>query len=234
MDPSRRVLIIDNSDTGRAGNWFRECLGAEAHPAVKYRDRVLPEEPAWGALIISGSERSIFEESPWMDIQMELVRRRAAAGLPVLGVCFGHQLMFRALYGKDALTRRRTPEAGWVPVELEGDLLFEGLPRVIMPYNFHFDQVLPPAADWDIIARSETCPVHGARHRRLPFIGLQFHAEISPAEGVLGFNRGKTSLAAAGVNVEEFLASPPPGPRHYPGIIRAFAARALEGFHNIT
>jgi len=228
MDYGRRALIIDNSDTGRAGAWFLDCLRGNGSAAVKYRDQALPEEPPWGAVIISGSERSVFEDTEWIAAQMEMVRRRAAEKLPVLGACFGHQLIFRALYGKDALVRRPVPEAGWVPVALGADPLFVGLPRVITPYNFHFDQVLPPAADWDILATSETCPVHAARHRRLPFLGLQFHAEITPAEGVLGYERGRASLEAHGVDVDAFLASPPKGPRHYPIIIKRFVTEALS------
>lgn len=202
----KQILIIDDSDHGLAGEWFAACIGDAARVTITPREET-PESPAdFSGIIITGSEWSVFEDAPWIEKQMALVRAVGEAGTPLLGVCFGHQLIFRALYGKDALTRRRAPEVGWVPVRVVTDAaLFAGLPKVVYPYNFHTDEVRGVTEDWVVLASSATCAVHAVGHRRLPWWGLQFHPEVSPEEGEAGFRRGAAYLAGYGIDVAEVL-----------------------------
>jgi len=217
------VLIIDNSDHRRAGDWFARCLARATPYEVKWREDAAAYAEGWRAVILSGSERSIFEDEAWIATQQDWVRRWAAAGVPVLGVCFGHQLILRAYGGKECLVRRPSPEVGWVNVRLAADPWFKGLPATITPYSFHFDQaVAPPGPAWEVIASSDSCAAAGVRHRRFPLVGLQFHPEVDVADAIAGYLREKQLLAGYGVDAGAIVARGPAGPAYFPRIIKDF------------
>jgi len=218
----RRIVIVDSSDHRRAGGWFVGCLAGFSQLEVKRREEIDPRELGWRGVILSGSEHSIFEDNDWLGKQLAFVRNLLAEGVPLLGVCFGHQLIFRALYGKDALTRRAVPEVGWHPVKLAAHAVFEGAGETIRPYNYHFEEVAEVAGEWEVLASSETCPVQAARHRELPAFGLQFHPEIAPEEGASGISRDRGYLAVFGLDADAIVADAKRGRRHYPEIIRNF------------
>jgi len=193
-----------------------------ARARVIKREDLDPRDLVCGAVILSGSEHSIFENVAWLDKQLSYVRTLAEEGVPLLGVCFGHQLIFRALYGKDVLTRRLAPEVGWLRLSLERDQIFEGLGDSIRPYNFHFDEVAEVPDGWRIIASSATCRVHGVRHDELPIYGLQFHPETTAEDGVSGIMRRSRLLAEYGVDAASVTAASSRPRRHYPEIVRNF------------
>ncbi len=217
-------MIVDNSDHRRAGGWFADCLEGFAAATVVFREDLDARRLAWRAVIISGSERSIFEETAWLDNQFAFVRNVMEKGVPLLGVCFGHQLMFRALYGKDALSRRGVPEVGWPPVDLMPHELFAGVPSTIRPYNFHFDEVIDVPEGWGILASSESCRVHAVRHDELPAAGFQFHPEVTAEEAAASISRAGPTLAGYGLDAKAITATAEPGGCYYPEIVRNFVA----------
>jgi GMP synthase (glutamine-hydrolysing) len=177
----------------------------------------------WRAVILTGSERSIFEDADWLVGELAFARSVLDEGVPLLGVCFGHQLLFRALYGKEILTRRALPEVGWPPVELAAHAVFESEGKTIRPYNFHFDEVSEIPPGWEAVASSEACRLHGLCHGELPVLGLQFHPEVSPAEGVAAISRGAQSLAGCGLDAASITAGSDRA-GYYSEIIRNFVA----------
>ncbi|HUU56156.1 MAG TPA: type 1 glutamine amidotransferase [bacterium] len=217
------VLVVDNSDHRRAGSWFGDCLAGFVEVEIAVREDVKTLRTGWRAVILTGSERSIFEDADWLAGELAFARRLLDEGVPVLGVCFGHQLIFRALYGKDVLTRRALPEVGWVPVKLASHPAFEGVGETIRPYNFHFDEVAEIPAGWEAVASSEACRLHGLCHGELPVLALQFHPEVSPREGVAGIWRGAQLLAGYGLDAASITAGSKRG-RRYPEIVRNFVA----------
>jgi GMP synthase (glutamine-hydrolysing) len=223
MAAGNAVLIVDNSDHRRAGSWFAECLQGAAEVEIARREETGKLHTAWRAVVLSGSERSIFEDAEWLAAELAFARRLLEERVPVLGVCFGHQLIFRALYGKEVLRRRAAPEVGWVPVKLGPHPVFEGVGDTIRPYNFHFDEVAQVPAGWEAVASSETCPLHGLSHLEMPVLSLQFHPEVSPPEGAAGIIRGAQLLAGYAVDAAALTAENQRG-RRYPEIIRNFVA----------
>jgi len=218
-----RVLVVDNSDHRLAGGWFRECLGGCADVVVRDREDVRGWVGSWDGVILTGSERSVFEDHPWVAKQMSLVKDSYENDLPILGVCYGHQLIFRALYGKDVLARRAVPEVGWRRVQLEQDPVFADIPLIIYPYVFHHDELARIPTGWRLLASSGECAIHGARSEVKAVYGLQFHPEITPAVGVDGIRRQGVLLAGYGLDAEEIIASETPGGRrHYGEVVRRF------------
>ena len=131
----------------------------------------LRENPPAG-IILSGGPCSVFEEgAPTVDPAVfEL-------GVPVLGVCYGMQLMSMKLGGKVSPGVER--EYGKMPVEvMPGNPLFQGLPSTLTVWMSHGDRVDAIPADFERGALSATCPYAAMFNNERRLYGLQFHPEV--------------------------------------------------------
>ncbi|HMP02816.1 MAG TPA: glutamine-hydrolyzing GMP synthase [Gemmatales bacterium] len=134
-------------------------------------DRV--RELAPKGLILSGGPRSVYESgAPRCDPDL------FDLGIPVLGICYGMQLVCQALGGAvRPAASREFGRALCQVVQPEG-LLF-GLPAETVVWMSHGDQVHDAGPDFEPLARTATCPLAAVRHRTRPLFGLQFHPEVS-------------------------------------------------------
>lgn len=158
-------------------------------------------------LLLSGSTASIVDDLPWARRAEELVRDAVAAGLPVLGICYGHQLLARALLGPAHVRRAAVPEMGWLDVHPNAgfEALFAGLPAPFRAFVGHFDEVccLPPG--WDVTAHTADGPVHGLLCRELRLMGFQFHPEMDLDVGNACYRIDRKPLEALGFDVGRIL-----------------------------
>ena len=111
-------------------------------------------------------------------IMPELVKRVAAEGIPLLGVCLGHQAIGEA-FGMTLGNASRIMHGKISEVTHDGKGLFAGLPPTVKVVRYHSlalaADTLPP--ELEITARSEDGEVMGLRHRELPIEGIQYHPE---------------------------------------------------------
>jgi GMP synthase-like glutamine amidotransferase len=131
-------------------------------------------------LIFMGGPMSANDDLPYLRAELALIEQAAQAGVPILGVCLGSQLIAKALGAR--VYRNRVKEIGWYPVSwtpaAASDPLFAGLAAPETVFHWHgetFD--LPPGAEW--LARSEAC-AHQAFRVGANVYGLQFHLEVTP------------------------------------------------------
>lgn len=144
-----------------------------------------PSHDSFDRLIIGGSEISILEDHDWLHREQEFVARAIDDGKPVLGICFGHQMIARALWGKNNVRSAPVAEFGWRTVDLDtNDPLLAGLPKAPTLYCSHFQEVIDPPAQARVIAESDMCGVHGLALRDKPVWGLQFHPEMDKLNGM--------------------------------------------------
>ncbi|MCH8271467.1 MAG: gamma-glutamyl-gamma-aminobutyrate hydrolase family protein, partial [Planctomycetes bacterium] len=113
----------------------------------------------------------------------ELIERAAETGIPMLGICFGHQILASALCGRDQVFRRQTCEVGyrWLDVEpgaVDDSVARDLVPRVYM-FVWHNDEVRAEHPDINVLATSPDCPNHIWRFRDLPIWGIQGHPEVT-------------------------------------------------------
>jgi len=142
----------------------------------------MPADPRdFSALVITGSAASVVTPDPWVIALRDFIAAAVERGVPVLGVCFGHQLLAWAVYGDAAVRRAARPEVGWPEISLTAPApLLEGV-LPLRPFASHADEVL--AVDgMEVFARSADCAVHGLKIPGAPAWGVQFHTEMGRPE----------------------------------------------------
>ena len=111
-------------------------------------------------------------------VSVEAVRRFGGAGIPVLGVCLGHQAIGEAFGGR--IVRARTLMHGKVSrISHDGRGVFRGLSQAFEATRYHSLVIDPDAvpAVLEVSARTDDGEIMGVRHRTLPITGIQFHPE---------------------------------------------------------
>ena len=183
-----RLLIVQTGSTHLHGDyprWFERALGlampvVRAHAGEKLGpalDRARPQ-----GIIVTGSPLSVMERAPWMLELGEHLLTIGGAGTPVLGVCFGLQLLARAA-GGEVVENPRGREIGTVRVRLteagRKDPLFASWARSheIEVQATHLDAVdpLPPGAT--VLASNENTAAQAFRLSET-IAGVQFHPEL--------------------------------------------------------
>ena len=175
------------------------------------------------AFVITGSSSSVTERAPWMLRAEELVREIAGARTPLLGVCFGHQMIAQAL-GGEVSRNPRGREIGTVRVQrLADDPLFAGLPRSFDVQATHVDSVTRLPRGATVLAATTLDPVAAFRVGN-SVRAVQFHPEFD-ADVMRGYLLARGHLVRAeGGNPEALLAAVHDGTRGG-DILRNFAAR---------
>jgi len=145
-------------------------------------------------LIIGGSGYSVFEEVPNLGPMRELVRMAHARAMPVLGVCFGAQLIADAFGGEVVRDKaneevgthvlRRTPDGA-------GDRLFAAAPDVFSAQCAHHDRVMRVPDGASVLAESDRCSVQAFRMGDGMTYAVQFHPERSVADFQRSISRRK-------------------------------------------
>jgi anthranilate synthase/aminodeoxychorismate synthase-like glutamine amidotransferase len=168
-----RVLVIDNYDsfTYNLVQYLGE-LGADVE--VVRNDRAAVAE-----LLERGPDRLVVSPGPCTPaeagISREAIRAFAEAGIPVLGVCLGHQAMVEAFGGR--VVQGEPIHGKEAEVEHDGRTIFAGLPSPLVAGRYHSLVADPALPDELELTASLGDVVMGARHRELPAEGVQFHPE---------------------------------------------------------
>ena len=169
-----RILILDfgSQTTQLIARRVREShVYCEIHPFNLPLEKIRAFQPK--GIILSGSPASVHDpEAPHSDVGV------FSLGLPVLGICYGMQLMAYQLGGSVEKAERR--EYGPATIDLEGggelfrDIEKEGV-RVWMS---HGDRILELPTGFRVLARSENSPTAAMAGPDRSFYGVQFHPEV--------------------------------------------------------
>ena len=172
------ILVIDNYDsfTWNLVHYLME-LGAEV-------EVVRNDDMSAGQALSSGAEAFLISPGPKTPneagVSLELVAACAEAGMPLLGVCLGHQTIgqhFGGTVARGGLMHGKTS-----PVTHNGTGLFEGLPSPFQATRYHslIVENVPPSLV--VNATSDDGHVMGFRHATLPIHSVQFHPESIATE----------------------------------------------------
>jgi GMP synthase (glutamine-hydrolysing) len=187
----RRLLLLKTGSKidslaavpGDYEDWIAAAMGdalGEAAVIDLPQGEAPPPPQKVSAVVITGSGAMVTEKAPWMVHAAAWLREAVAAGVPVLGICFGHQLLADALGGEVA-DNPGGVEVGTVTIRLSDaarqDPLFAGMPRAFAAQVSHRQSVLrlPPGAR--LLAASEREPHQAFAVGRCAW-GVQFHPEF--------------------------------------------------------
>ncbi|MGE0355249.1 MAG: glutamine-hydrolyzing GMP synthase, partial [Gemmatimonadales bacterium] len=169
------ILIIDYGSqfTQLIARRVREAhVYCEIHPPTRGIDWIRDWKPR--GIILSGGPNSVYDpDAPPAD------KALLELGVPVLGLCYGMQVMAQLSGGKVVPAGKR--EYGRVNIEVRGGRLFTGFaPGETTPvWMSHGDHVDEPPPGYRLTASSGNCPVAGFEHETRPLFAIQFHPEVA-------------------------------------------------------
>ena len=166
---------------GDFDDWVRAGLGTPAEVCAVHEGAVLPPVEKVGGVVITGSPAMVGDGDAWIADTARWLAAAVAAAVPVLGICFGHQLLAHALGGEVA-DNPAGVEVGTVIATLSeagaGDpLLGPGAPAMPVQTS-HQQRVMRLPAGAVLLATTAQDPCHAFRYGERAW-GVQFHPEFS-------------------------------------------------------
>ncbi len=216
---AKRVLIIKTGSSvpaagqrfGDFDQWFINGLGPERFDyctiGVHDGEQLPGNVGQFDGIVITGSPAMVSHRHEWSERAAEWIAATHASGTPMLGVCYGHQLIAHALGGKvgpNPFGRRM----GSLAVEIieESDPLIGAFAPGQHFQATHVEAVLEPPVGSRVIARGEGDPHHGLYFGNASW-GLQFHPEFN-IEIMDCYIRSRQSvLTGEGIYTDRLLAS---------------------------
>jgi len=198
----KRALVIEHDESGPAAG-VGERLVEHGYQLDVFRvlddqtdpvcTKAYPDATSYDVLVVTGSPWSVTDTDSigsWIGREIEMVRTAHDAGVAVLGLCFGGQVLSTALGGE--VRRVEPPEFGWHEVDTD-------LPDAIAPgpwFEWHYDGFTVPDGATEI-ARTAVSPQAFRIGRS---VGTQFHPEITAEIVNLWISMDERALRAHGVD----------------------------------
>jgi GMP synthase (glutamine-hydrolysing) len=170
-----KILILD------FGGQYNQLIARRVRSEQVYAE-ILPynkitteqiKERGYKGIIFTGGPNSVYDEtSPHYTSDI------LDLGIPVLGICYGHQLM-AYMAGGEITSAEDSSEYGKTTVIFENSVLFEGLPTESICWMSHTDYVRTAPRGFKIIAHTEKCPCAAMCDQSRNLYGVQFHPEVT-------------------------------------------------------
>ena len=216
-------------------HWIRVAAGLAADETVVVNvqeGEPLPTREGFAGTLVTGSGAMVTDRADWSERSADWLRDAAHAGMPLLGICYGHQLLAHALGGEVA-DHPAGREMGTIGLELHDgaaqDPLFAGLPPAFPAQATHLQTVLRPPVGATVLARSEHDACHAFRWGERAW-GLQFHPEFS-ATHMRGYVQARSEALLREGRCPKTVAREVSATPHARRVLRRFVrhARSLSG-----
>lgn len=171
------VLLVRASFEAETVRNFRREVPADVTVVRPNQNRAAVSDvtlSSYDGVIVSGSAASVNDDVPWIDDVGRLVRTAVDLEVPVLGVCWGHQLVAASLGG--VVEQRPERELGYVTVRrVEDHPLFHGIDTSFTAFQSHTDYVTRLPVGATLLAESDAAVQSFAYETAM---GVQFHPEV--------------------------------------------------------
>ncbi len=177
MRPDEFILILDfgSQYTQLIARRIREIGVFSEIERFDYPIEKIAQNKPKG-IILSGGPSSVYEDnSPQVD------KTLFKLGIPVLGICYGLQLIAYKLGGEvDRFAKREYGKA--VLKVIRDDDLFRGLDSSNIVWMSHGDALVKAPPDFEVIGITENSPICAIRNKKMKIYGVQFHPEVAHTE----------------------------------------------------
>ena len=164
----------------------------------------LPNIKSAKGFIITGSHSMVTEELEWSLALEKYIKQIAKTTIPLLGICYGHQLINKALGGKSGFNKKGK-EIGVVKIKkLSNDPLLKNITDRFYAYETHYQSALLLPKGAKVLAKNYK-EKHQAVRFRKNIWGVQFHPEFDKAIMKEYILNQKDDLVALGFNIEKLL-----------------------------
>lgn len=212
-------------------DWILDGLGVpreRARVVAVYEGETPPPADAPAGVVVTGSSAMVSEREPWSEVAAAWLRAAVAAGTPVLGVCYGHQLLAHALGGRVAQNPHGR-EIGSVRVRLlpeaRSDPLLGGLSDPLTVQVTHVEAVLELPAGARRLAESGLDANHAFAVGEHAW-GVQFHPEFDADVMRAYLAARREILRSEGIDPERLERCVQESPQG-PALLRRFARLAV-------
>lgn len=214
MQPN--ILLLDYSVNRAETAVIKSCLPKEANitslfidTEESFPDGLIKEN--FSHIIHSGSALSINTKAPFTEKAIKYIQNARDKGLWQMGICFGHQLICRALVGKHAV--RSSPngfEVGWQNLtflDKTQDLL--NVRETERVWQHHFDEVIDLPEGSELLATNEHSKIQAYINFSQHLLGTQFHPEFNKLSGNNYFLDDRSFIEKHNFNVDEIIQHEP-------------------------
>jgi len=174
-----RIVILDYGSqyTQLIARRIRESgVFSEIHPCTVPLEEIVALDPK--GIVLSGGPCSVFDDgAPQLDEALLSLRRSDGSPLPILGICYGLQLMAHALGGAVEGADRREFGRAELIVDTENGL-FTGVENRSVVWMSHGDHLTAPPVGYKVTAHTDNAPIAAVQSTELPHYGVQFHPEV--------------------------------------------------------
>lgn len=211
-------------------HWIRVAAGLPRDGAVVVDVQggdALPSREGFSAVIVTGSGAMVTDRADWSEASAAWLRDAAESGMPILGICYGHQLLAHALGGEVGY-HPDGREMGTVDLELhdaaQDDPLFAGLPSTFAAQATHLQTVSRAPEGATVLARSVHDACHAFRWGDAAW-GVQFHPEFS-ATHMRGYVQARSDALTGEGTCPRTLARNVKATPHARRVLRRFVRHA--------
>lgn len=212
--PRKRLLYLGNGrklqSVAKLDERF-EGWGLEVERRWAFNGDFPENLDGYDGIFLSGSPHGAYEDIPFIHREHDLIREAAAREIPMLGICFGSQILASALCGRDQVFRRPNCEIGYkdLPVapDARHDAICADLGDSVHMFVWHNDEVRADHPDMTVLARSDDCPNQIWRWRDRPFWGIQGHPEITETQAPVWFEENRDRMTLDGADVDALKAA---------------------------
>jgi GMP synthase (glutamine-hydrolysing) len=162
-------------------DWILRVWGSEYVVVIKaFNDDLLPEPSEVAGAVFTGSHAMVTDRAPWSERLAEWIKDAHKKQVPMLGICYGHQLIAHALGGEVGY-REQGMEIGTHDIQLTDaahtDALFSALPPHFCAHLVHSQSVIKLPLGAQVLARNAADPHQSYRVGKTTW-GVQFHPEF--------------------------------------------------------
>ncbi|WP_074410264.1 MULTISPECIES: type 1 glutamine amidotransferase [Aquimarina] len=208
----KKILILDYSVDQSETSVIKQCLPQNIEVSSLYIDTEasFPDDlikTAFTHVIHTGSALSITENAPFTKKVIDYIQKINAKGIWQMGICYGHQLLCKALVGDHVV--RSSPngfEVGWEQVSFTNTAKnFLKVREQEIVWQHHFDEVIELPKDSEILATNTHTKIQAYINYERKLLGTQFHPEFNKKSGNDYFLKDRKFLEKNHKNVDTII-----------------------------